>query len=141
MDQLESIPEQLKALLEEYKFNQDTLCKYLSLSKPDMKRLADGGLDGLPGDATHRFQLFHKISFLTMSAAEDKDLKLEAFLQALLSYYHLSKETIAKMAGVEKQEVEKLLSNPPGEVPLQAKYKVAVTVMALRFFLKECEPR
>ncbi|MDE6912137.1 MAG: hypothetical protein K2P35_00335, partial [Lachnospiraceae bacterium] len=58
----------------------------------------------------------------------------------LISYHGLSKKTIAKMAGVDKQDIDKILSNPPKKVPEEIKFKVAVTVMALRFFLKDCEP-
>lgn len=88
----------------------------------------------------YRFRLFNKISFLYLSATEDKDLKLCAFLQVLISHHGLSKKTIAKMAGVDKSDIEKMLSNPPRKVSEEIKYKVAVTVMSLRFFLKECEP-
>ena len=44
------------------------------------------------------------------------------------------------MAGVEVCDIEKMLSNPPAEIDIETKYKIAVTVMALRFFLKDCEP-
>ena len=46
---------------------------------------------------------------------------------------------VAKMAGVEVKNIERMLSNPPKKVPEDIKYKVAVTVMSLRFFLKDCE--
>ncbi len=35
--------------------------------------------------------------------------------------------------------IEKLLSDPPQKVSEEIKYKIAVTVMSLRFFLKDCE--
>ena len=37
-------------------------------------------------------------------------------------------------------DIDKLLSNPPRKVEIEAKYKIAVNVMELRFFLKNCEP-
>jgi hypothetical protein len=43
------------------------------------------------------------------------------------------------MAGVEVKNIERMLSNPPKKVSEDIKYKVAVTVMSLRFFLKDCE--
>lgn len=46
---------------------------------------------------------------------------------------------VAKMAGVEVKNIERMLSNPPRKVSEDIKYKVAVTVMSLRFFLKDCE--
>ena len=81
------------------------------------------------------------ISFLYASATEDKDLKLTAFLQVLLSHHGLSKKTVAAMAGVETKDIERLLSNPPQKVSAEIKFKIAVTVMSLRFFLKDCEPQ
>ena len=32
-----------------------------------------------------------------------------------------------------------LLANPPEKVEIEVKYKIAVTVMELRFWLKDCE--
>ena len=46
---------------------------------------------------------------------------------------------VVKMAGVEVKNIERMLSNPPRKVSEDIKYKVAVTVMSLRFFLKDCE--
>ena len=70
-----------------------------------------------------------------------RDLKLRAFLQVLISEHKLSKQTIAKMADVEIKDIEKFLSYPPQKIAAEVKYKIAVTVMALRFFLKDCESK
>lgn len=45
-----------------------------------------------------------------------------------------------KRVGEREKSMKKILSNPPRKVSEEIKYKVAVTVMSLRFFLKECEP-
>ena len=140
MDEKDNVTEQLKELMEAYDFNVDTLSKYLGLPADKVRILAQGDISFLPEDNMYRFLLFNKISFLYLSATEDKDLKLCAFLQVLISHHGLSKKTIAKMAGVDKSDIEKMLSNPPRKVSEEIKYKVAVTVMSLRFFLKECEP-
>jgi hypothetical protein len=140
MDEKDNVTEQLKELMEAYDFNVDTLSKYLGLPADKVRILAQGDISFLPEDNMYRFRLFNKISFLYLSATEDKDLKLCAFLQVLISHHGLSKKTIAKMAGVDKSDIEKMLSNPPRKVSEEIKYKVAVTVMSLRFFLKECEP-
>ena len=47
---------------------------------------------------------------------------------------------IAKMAGVEENDIDRLLVNPPEKVEIEVKYKIAVTVMELRYLLKDCEP-
>ena len=140
MDEKDNVTEQLKELMEAYDFNVDTLSKYLGLPADKVRILAQGDISFLPEDNMYRFRLFNKISFLYLSATEDKDLKLCAFLQVLISHHGLSKKTVAKMAGVDKSDIEKMLSNPPRKVSEEIKYKVAVTVMSLRFFLKECEP-
>ena len=67
-------------------------------------------------------------------------MKLSAFLDVLITYHNISKQTIAKMAEVEISDIESMLSNHSGEVAIEAKYRIAVTVMQFRFFLKECEP-
>ena len=140
MNKKENITEQLKTLIGEYGFNIDTLSKYLELSPETIKDLSQGNVDVLPNEPFYRFNIFNKISFLYFSAIEDKDLKLSAFLRVLISHHKLSKKTIAKMAGIEISDIERLISDPPKAVTDEIKYKAAVTVMALRFFLKECEP-
>ncbi|RKI77772.1 hypothetical protein D7V83_18155 [bacterium 0.1xD8-71] len=140
MDEKDNATEQLKELMEAYGFNVDTLSKYLGLPADKVKILSQGDISFLPEDNMYRFRLFNKISFLYLSATEDKDLKLSAFLKVLISYHGLSKKAIAKMAGVDKNDIEKMLSSPPKKVSEEIKYKVAVTVMSLRFFLKDCEP-
>lgn len=140
MNEKDNVIDQLNELITVYKFNKNTLAQYLALSINQVENLSQGNIDFLPEETQYRFQLFNKIMFLYASATEDKDLKLTAFLQVLISHHGLSQDTIAKMAGVEKCDVEKLLSYPPKKVSDEVKYKVAVTVMALRFFLKDCEP-
>ena len=44
-----------------------------------------------------------------------------------------------KMAGVEENDIDRLLANPPEKIEIEVKYKIAVTVMELRFWLKDCE--
>lgn len=139
MIQKDNVTEQLKELLDTFEFSMDTLSKYLQLPAEQIKKLSEGDVIFLPEEPMYRFNLFNKISFLYFSAMEDKDLKLCAFLKVLVSYHGLSKWAIAKMAGVEVKDIEKMLSNPPQKVSEDIKYIVAVTVMSLRFFLKDCE--
>ena len=123
-----------------YNFRRvDTLSKYLQLPVEQIRKLSEGDVGFLPEDSIYRFNIFNKITFLYLSAVEDKDLKLCAFLKVLVSYHGLSKRAVAKMAGVEVENIERMLSNPPRKVSEDIKYKVAVTVMSLRFFLKDCE--
>jgi len=60
-------------------------------------------------------------------------------LEVLVSYYGISKLTIAKMAGVEEKDIDRLLANPQEKIEIEVKYKIAVTIMELRFWLKDCE--
>ncbi len=134
------ISEMLKSLVELYEFNQDTLSKYLGISANQIETIINGDVDCLPKENTVRSKILTKISFLYFGADESKDMKLNAFLEVLISYHNLSKSTIAKMAGVEVNDIDEILSNSFDKVKLETKYKVAATVMTLRFFLKECEP-
>jgi hypothetical protein len=140
MNEKDNVTEQLKELITVYEFNKNALSQYLELSINDVEILAQGNIDFLPNEPKYRFRLFNKISFLYASATDDKDLKLSAFLQVLISHHGLSQKTIAKMADVETSDIERILSNSSQKVSEEAKYKIAVTVMALRFFLKDCEP-
>ena len=133
------ITEQLKCLIDDYDFNIETLSKYLKLDNNQIKLLASGDINFLPNDNQYRFNLFNKISFLYSSTIEEKDFKLDAFLKVLLSYHNISKKTISKMSGVDIKEIDKFLSLKKSKISAQDKYKLAITIMSLRFFLKDIE--
>ena len=99
MNQRDNVTEQLKELLDMYEFSMDTLSKYLQLPVEQIRKLSEGDVGFLPEDPIYRFNIFNKITFLYLSAVEDKDLKLCAFLKVLVSYHGLSKRAVAKMAG------------------------------------------
>ena len=139
MEEKDNVTEQLKELISVYDFNKNTLSRYLDLPLDQVECIAEGNIDFLPDEPLYRFQLFNKIAFLYLCATEDKDLKSSGFLEVLISYHGLSKTTIAKIAGVKIEDVERVLINSSNEVPEDAKYRIAVTSMALRFFLKDCE--
>lgn len=138
--EMAGISEMLKTLIEEYQFGISTLSKYLELSEEQIDSVKNGNIDCLPKDNSIRSKVLTKIEFLYFGVAEDKDMKLSAFLDVLITYHNISKQTIAKMAEVEISDIESMLSNYGGKVAIEAKYRIAVTVMQLRFFLKECEP-
>ena len=75
-----------------------------------VENLAHGDMNFLPDEPIYQFKLFNKIMFLYLTATEDKDLKLSAFLEVLISYHGLSQKTIAKMASVATSDIEKILS-------------------------------
>ena len=133
------ITEQLKCLIEDYNFNIETLSKYLELDDNQINLLANGDVNFLPNDNEYRFNLFNKISFLYCSAIDEKDFKLDAFLKVLLSYHNISKKTISKMSGVDIKEIDKFLSSKKSKISVEDKYKLAITIMSLRFFLKDIE--
>ncbi len=133
------IMEQLKCLIEDYDFNIETLSKYLKLDNNQINLLANGDVNFLPNDNEYRYNLFNKISFLYCSAIDEKDFKLDAFLKVLLSYHNISKKTISKMSGVDIKEIDKFLSLKKSKISAQDKYKLAITTMSLRFFLKDVE--
>ena len=96
-------------------------------------------MECLPDDPALRLKILSKAGFLYFGAIEDKDKQLSVFLEVLVSYHGISKLTIAKMADVEEQDIDRLLANPPEKVEIEVKYKIAVTVMERRFWLKDCE--
>lgn len=71
---------------------------------------------------------------------KNKDFKLCSFLQVLESQQELSVKALAKMGDVTEKDIENMLLEQPPSVTIQVKYKIADTVMSLKFFLKDCEP-
>ena len=71
-----------------------------------------GNVECLPDDPALRLKILSKAGFLYFGAIEDKDRQLSGFLE---------------------------VANPPEKDEIEVKYKIAVTVMELRFWLKDCE--
>ena len=69
----------------------------------------------------------------TVTDVNTVNIKSVHWLEVLVSYHGISKLTIAKMAGVEENDIDRLLANPPEKIEIEVKYKIAVTVMELRF--------
>ena len=139
MIKTKNISEMLTSLIEEYRFNKNTLSKYLEITEETVDGVAKGNVECLPDDPALRLKILSKAGFLYFGAIEDKDRQLSSFLEVLVSYHGISKLTIAKMAGVEEKDIDRLLANPPEKFEIEVKYKIAVTVMELRFWLKDCE--
>lgn len=107
--------------------------KYLEITEETIDGVVMGNVECLLDDPALRLKILSKAGFLYFGAIEDKDRQLSGFLEVLVSYHGISKLTIAKMADVEEQDIDRLLANPPEKVEIEVKYKIAVTVMELRF--------
>ena len=133
---IEDVAGKVTALIEKYEFDVSPLARYLGLSREQVNNIAHGKMEGLLAQR----KVLDKIMFLYAVACEDADLKTSSFLEVLVSCHHLSPTAIAKMSGVDVADVEKMLSGLSAEVDIHSKYEIAVTAMALRFFMKDCEP-
>ncbi len=103
----------LTSLIEEYRFNKNTLSKYLEITEETIDGVVMGNVECLLDDPALRLKILSKAGFLYFGAIEDG----------------ISKLTIAKMAGVEENDIDRLLVNPPEKVEIEVKYKIDVTVM------------
>lgn len=141
MNVIENISSLLRDLLEEYHFNVETLAKYLSISVESVYYLANGKTGMLSTDPQKGIRIVNKIMFLDTITSDEADMRVQAYLDTLLSYHKLSKETIAKMAGIQIADIDIFLSNKCEKMNAEIKYKIASVTMALRFFLKDNEPK
>ena len=140
MTVIENISPRVRNLLEEYHFNAETLAKYLSISVESVYDLAKGRTEILSADSRKGIRIMNKIMFLDTITPEETDVRVQAYLDTLLSYHKLSKETLAKMAGIEIADIDAFLSDECEKMDAEIKYKIASATMALRFFLKDNEP-
>ena len=101
----------LTSLIEEYRFNKNTLSKYLEITEETIDGVVMGNVECLLDDPALRLKILSKAGFLYFGAIEDKDRQLSGFLEVLVSYHGISKLTIAKMAGVEENDIDRLLAS------------------------------
>ena len=111
MIKTKNISEMLTSLIEEYRFNKNTLSKYLEITEETVDGVVMGNVECLPDDPALRGKILSKAGFLYFGAIEDKDRQLSGFLEVLVSYHGISKLTIAKMAGDEARSHLKPVKN------------------------------
>lgn len=128
----------LKKLINDYDFKIDTISNYLGLSIEQLKKFLDGE-SLFQNDKRKFFQISDKINLLYYSTEMEKDIELEGFLTVLVQFHGISTTSIAKISGVSLQDVENCMEHKFDQVSDDAKYKIAITAMRLRFLLKECE--
>lgn len=112
------------AILDAINFGENVSCGYNS----DFKEYGvisfelNGSRQVVPNYAVSKMNT----STLSGICAENNSLVLSN-----KSYYSwtTSKLTIAKMVGVEENDIDRLLVNPPEKVKIEVKYKIDVTVM------------
>ena len=93
------------------------------------------------GDPAERYRAQSRISLLYFGVRESREQKLSGYLEVLLSYHGLSRETVARAAQVPSEAVERALDpeTPPFLDP-EVRYCLAAAVMVLRFLFREDEP-
>lgn len=93
------------------------------------------------GDPAERYRAQSRISLLYFGVRESREQKLSGYLEVLLSYHGLSRETVARAAQVPSEAVERALD--PETLPFldpEVRYCLAAAVMVLRFLFREDEP-
>ena len=81
MIKTKNISEMLTSLIEEYRFNKNTLSKYLEITEETVDGVAKGNVECLPDDPALRLKILSKAGFLYFGAIEDKDRQLSSFLE------------------------------------------------------------
>ena len=79
MIKTKNISEMLTSLNEEYRFNKNTLSKYLEITEETVDEVAKGNVECLPDDPALRLKILSKAGFLYFGAIEDKDRQLSGF--------------------------------------------------------------
>lgn len=138
MDKKTDFTRQLKALLPLYDFKTDRLAPYLGVTAEQVLQIAEGDAGALPEEPDARQKAIRRIRFLHYCAIERK-LDPGNFLKMLTTRGKLPKETIAKFADVQVEDIDRMLADPAGEMESEAKEKITVAMLALRFFLREKE--
>ncbi|MEI3212266.1 MAG: HTH domain-containing protein [Lachnospiraceae bacterium] len=86
----------LTSLIEEYRFNKNTLSKYLEITEETINQAVMGNVECLLDDPALRLKILSKVGFLYFGAIEDKDRQLSGFLEVLVSYHGISQANHSK---------------------------------------------
>ena len=136
-----TITEMIQILMQDYGFPEEVLARHFRLTAEQLEQLLSGDPDGLPGDPAERYRAQSRISRLYFGVCESREQKLSGYLEVLLSYHGLSRETVARAAQVPSEAVERALD--PETLPFldpEVRYCLAAAVMVLRFLFREDEP-
>ena len=127
-----TITEMIQILMQDYGFPEEVLARHFRLTAEQLEQLLSGDPDGLPGDPAERYRAQSRISLLYFGVCESREQKLSGYLEVLLSYHGLSRETVARAAQVPSETLPFL--DP------EVRYRLASAVMVLRFLFREDEP-
>jgi hypothetical protein len=89
MIKTKNISEMLTSLIEEYRFNKNTLSKYLEITEETVDGVAKGNVECLPDDPALRLKILSKAGFLYFGAIEDKDRQLSGFLDRSAEIFYI----------------------------------------------------
>lgn len=132
----------IQILMQDYGFPEEVLARHFRLTAEQLEQLLSGDPDGLPGDPAERYRAQSRISLLYFGVCESREQKLSGYLEVLLSYHGLSRETVARAAQVPSEAVERGLwtrRRCPSSIR-RCRYRLAAAVMVLRFLFREDEP-
>lgn len=124
--------EMLQYLISEYKMNTKTLSKLLEI-EPSVLDDFNKNKNAIPmirrGDISNKLAVLYYISEITA------DERNRAVIDVLVQEHNIEFVTIARMAGVEEEELIKFMGRNEG-VSNEVKYKIATASMFLHFIFK-----
>lgn len=131
------IDDMLCTLKQVYHLEDRTLCTLLGVDAAVINDFPNH-MDAFQTPVEFR-RFSDRLLMLHSVAYDEPDFKVAAYLQVLLNYHHISKKSVAAFAGVTEEDITAFL-NDGANVPTEKKYRIANTVMCLRFLFKEAEP-
>lgn len=106
---MENSIKHLKILLDDYKFNPETIANYLSLKVNDVYAITNKNLSVF-ADAKKQNETMKKIEGLYTLVTSDVSSRIKHGIENLLEYYQFDVNTLANISDVDVKEIQNFLN-------------------------------
>lgn len=133
--------DEFRALLNDtmntYQITAQSLSRITGMDKHIIEDFAIGGKD-IPDEHRNDFiALFDLISMLSVGMEQvNENDRVRAVIEGLIHAFDISIDTLALYAKVESEEIQQFLKEPGG-IPLEKRYRIAVTSLFLYYLFKQ----
>lgn len=133
MEQKSVLKENIKILLEKYKFTIESLSKITQVDSTWLRNYMDGNSSKSDIDML-KYILFSDTIFMLSKGIDsvDNDSRVKGIIDVLLSEFKLKLETLSIYTGIELKNIENFMKDPQS-IACEEKYKLAVVTIFLHF--------
>lgn len=137
MEQKNILKENIKILLDEYKFTVKSLSKITQVDSTWLENYIDGKSNKMDIAMLDYMLFSDKIYMLSKGIdSVDNDARVKSIIEILLSQFEVNIKTLSIYTGIDLKDIENFMENT-NSISCEKKYKLAVISIFLHYLFKK----